>query len=158
MKSDWRKHVVSASAMIRADAARIYALLADYREGHLRILPPQFKGLTVERGGVGEGTVIQFQMRLLGQTRAFRAAITEPDPGRVLVETDLDTNGAVTTFTVDPMPGSGWSKVGITTEVDVRSGLAGKLERFLTTWLLQPIYTKQLEMLGSVAKGEAAAH
>ena len=56
----------------------------------------------MEQGGIGAGTVIRFQMSALGQKRTLRAEITEPEPGRVLVETYLDSNGAVTTFTVDP--------------------------------------------------------
>jgi len=41
-------------------------------------------------------------MRVFGKAQAFRADITEPQPGRMLVETHLDFNRAVTTFTVDP--------------------------------------------------------
>jgi hypothetical protein len=96
------RHRVSASAVVRAPAGRVYAILADYRHGHPRIVPrPPFGPLEVEQGGTGAGTVVRFQMRLLGRTRTFRAAVTEPEPGRVLVETDLG-RGAVTTFTVDP--------------------------------------------------------
>jgi hypothetical protein len=36
-------------------------------------------------------------MTVLGKTKHFRAAITEPDPGRVLVETNLEEAGAVST-------------------------------------------------------------
>jgi hypothetical protein len=46
--------------------------------------------MDVERGGVGAGTVIRFRLRVFRRTRDFRAEITEPTPGRVLVETDLD--------------------------------------------------------------------
>jgi hypothetical protein len=99
------RHRVCASAVVRAPAGQAYAILADYRHGHPQIVPrPPFGPLEVERGGTGAGTVIRFQMRLLGRTRAFRAAITESEPGRVLVETDLG-QGAVTAFTVDPWGG-----------------------------------------------------
>ena len=96
------KHIVSASATIPARRERVYSLIADYNDGHPRILPKQFMSLVVEQGGVGAGTIIRFQMRVFGKKQTFRAAITEPERGRVLVETDLDTNGAVTTFTVNP--------------------------------------------------------
>ena len=47
---------------------------------------PIFDPPVVEQGGFGEGTVITFQMRLMGQTRTFHSTISEPDPGRVLAE------------------------------------------------------------------------
>src|ERR1700728_1331783 len=84
------KYVVSASAVVPARRERVYSLIANYNDGHPRILPKQFSNLTVEQGGVGAGTVIRFQMSVLGKKETLRAAITEPEPGRVLVETYLD--------------------------------------------------------------------
>jgi hypothetical protein len=153
MESKPEKHTISASAVIPARRERVYSLIANYKDGHPRILPRQFDNLTVEQGGVGAGTVIRFQMSLLGKKQTFRAAITEPEPGRVLVETDLDTNGAVTTFVVDPGTAPADSRVTITTELPVRSGLLGQIERLLSTLLLRPIYAKELENLARVATG-----
>ena len=131
----------------------MYSLIANYRDGHPRILPKQFSNLVVEQGGVGAGTVIRFQMTVFGKKQTFRAAITEPEPGRVLVETDLDTNGAVTTFTVNPGTAPADSNVTISTELPVRSGFLGGLEKKLATLLLRPIYVKELENLARVATG-----
>ena len=144
-------HTVSASASLPASADRVYAILADYRRGHPRILPPQFRGLTVARGGVGEGTIVRFQMRIFGKTRTYRAAISEPAPGRVLVETGLDSNGASTTFTVDPNPVSSGSRVEISTSLQVRNGVLGWIERSLTTRVLRRIYLRELQILAEVA-------
>jgi hypothetical protein len=151
MRKQPGKHLVSASACIPADPERVYAVIADYREGHPRILPPQFSGSTIEKGGVGAGTAIRFQMRVLGRTQSFRAAITEPEPGRVLVETYLDSNGVVTSFQVDPGPVKGQSQVTITTELALRSGVLGAIERFMATRYLRPIYRKELALLAAVA-------
>ena len=147
------KHIVSASALVPARQERVYSLIANYKDGHPRILPRQFSNLTVEQGGVGAGTVIRFQMTLLGKKQTFRAAITEPQPGKVLVETYMDGNDAVTTFTVNPGTAPADSRVTISTELPVRSGLLGKLERMFSTLLLRPIYEKQLENLSRVATG-----
>src|SRR5262249_51207925 len=118
-----------------------------------RVVPrPPFGALEVEQGGVGAGTVIRFQMRLLGRTRTCRAAVTEPQPGRILVETDLD-NGAVTTFTVDPWAEGQHARVSICTELEPRGGRLGVLERFLTTRLLQPVYVRELQQIAAVAEG-----
>ena len=42
---------VEARATVRAPADRVYELIADYRAGHPRIVPPKyFQNLVVERG------------------------------------------------------------------------------------------------------------
>ena len=131
----------------------MYSLIANYLDRHPRILPKQFTSLIVEQGGMGAGTVIRVQMSLLGKKQTFRAAITEPEPGRVLVETLLDGNGAVTTFTVNPGTAPADSHVTIATEIPLRAGIAGKVEKIFSTILLRPIYFKELENLARVATG-----
>ena len=149
------RHQVSAEAVVDAPAGRTYAVIADYRDGHPHILPrPPFVSLDVEQGGTGAGTVIRFQMRVFGRVRTFRAAITEPEPGRVLAETDLDT-GTLTTFTVVPVEDGRKSRVIITTDIETRGGLLGRLERFLVTRLLRPVYQREIEQLGAVASQRA---
>src|SRR6476619_4413817 len=101
MKHSSGIHVVTASARIASAPERVYAIIADYKNGHPRILPKQFLGLAVEQGGVGAGTVINFQMRAFGRIVTNRSAVTEPEPGRVLVETELGGKGIVTPFTVE---------------------------------------------------------
>lgn len=147
------RHIVSASAIIPARRQRVYSLIANYRDGHPRILPRQFSGLVVEQGGVGNGTVIRFQMSVLGSTRNFRAAISEPEPGRVLLENYLEPQGIVTTFLVDPGTAPADSRVTISTEMPVRAGIPGFFERRLSTALLRSIYRKELENLARVATG-----
>lgn len=141
-------HRVSATADIPAPAERVYAILADYHSGHAHILPkPWFLWLRVVEGGVGDGTVVEYALRLFGRTQHFRAAVTEPEPGRVLVETNED--GAVTSFTVDPQ-GDDRCRLTIATETTVRDGFLGKIEGWMATHLLKPIYEKEL--------GEIAAY
>ena len=143
-------HRVSATKVIPAPAARVYALLADYHEGHPSILPkPYFVSHTVEQGGRGAGSIVSFQMKLMGRTQRFRSAITEPEPGRVLVETVL-TTGAVTTFTVEPSDDGQSAHVTITTDTKVPGGIPGKVQGWMTTRLLRPIYVKELEQLAAV--------
>jgi len=151
------KHLITASAVIPARRERVYALIANYHDGHPRIVPKQFSRLVVEQGGIGAGTVIRFQMSILGKKQTFRAAVTEPEPGRVLVETDLDANRAVTTFTVDQGPAPADSRVTISTELKVRSGPLGIIEKALSTLLLRPLYVKELENLARVATGPFGA-
>ena len=149
-----KPYQATASALIEAPAERVYNVLADYRNGHPRILPrPYFISQEVEQGGFGAGTIINFKMRVLGQTQVFRAAISEPEPGRVLVETDLN-GSVVTTFVVSPADGGERSEVRITTEgKTVRQGLLGSLERSMTETYLKRIYKKELRLLETVARG-----
>lgn len=142
------RHLVAASAQFTAPAGYVYALLADYTEGHRRILPPRyFRQYEVERGGVGTGTVIRFVMPAFGRARHVRATVAEPEPGRVLLETDTHS-GARTTFTVDPTP-TGGSTVTITTELTVSPGVRGRLEGWLATRFLRRVYRDELARLGT---------
>jgi hypothetical protein len=68
------RHIISASAR----RERVYSLLANYHDGHARVLPKPFRNLVVEQGGVGAGTVVRFEVSLLGRKHTLRAAITEP--------------------------------------------------------------------------------
>jgi len=146
------KHSLSASKLISSPAQRIYGLIADYRNGHPRILPkPYFVSLEVEQGGYGAGTIINFQMQLMGRIQTFHSTITEPKPGHILMEIDMNT-GAVTTFTVDPRLDGQEAFVTITTTTNVPDGIVGKIQGWLTTRLLSPIYEKELDQLAAEAK------
>ena len=144
-------HRVSASRLIAAPARKVYDIIADYRNGHPRILPkPYFLSLNVEKGGYGAGTVINFQMQLMGRIQSFHASITEPEPAHTLVETDSNT-GAITTFTVEPRLKGEEAFVTIATTTTVLDGLPGKIQGWFTTRLLHPIYEKELAQLAAVA-------
>lgn len=144
-------YTVTASALAEAPAETVYAILADYRDGHPHILPRKyFTGLSVERGGFGDGTVIRFGMRAFGKTREAHAAVTEPEPGRVLVETALDKGGPVTTFVVEP-EGRG-ARVTFRTELTSRGGLFGVVERFVASRFLKRVYALELAQLGDFAR------
>jgi hypothetical protein len=145
--------IAGASRIIEAPAEQVYHLIADYRDGHARILPkPYFLSLDVEEGGFGEGTIIRFQMRILGQTQTFRAHITEPDPGRVLRETDL-LSGIETTFTILPFGDGTRSEARIGTELKDR----GRLEGFTARLMLQKIYQQELQLLARISEAAIPA-
>ena len=137
---------VSASAEIGAAAVNVYRMIADYRNGHQRMIPPRyFRNLEVDAGGYGAGTQIRYDLRAFGTTHHARARITEPEPGRVLVETDLDKR-AVTTFTVDSLGGRR-SLVTISTELPIRPGVLGAIERAMTRRFLRKVYAAELAQL-----------
>ena len=144
---------VTASATMNAPAEQVYNIIADYRNGHPHILPKEFSNLVVEEGGYGAGTRIRFQMTAFGQTRTAQAIITEPEPGRVLVETAPD-GSVVTIFTVIPLEG-GRSQVTFDTTLKSRDGFLGVLERFMSTRFLQRVYREELALLAALAEKRA---
>ncbi|HSL31351.1 MAG TPA: SRPBCC family protein [Anaerolineales bacterium] len=140
-----------ATRIVHAPAAGVYEIIADYRTQHPRILPkPYFLSLDVEEGGFGAGTIVNFKMRLLGKTQSFRSLITEPEPGKTLLETDL-SSGVVTRFDVLPLENGEQTQVTITTELRNRGGV----ESLVAKLLLQKIYHQELELLAKLAEGPA---
>ena len=151
-----RSYTVSCSGTIGAPPGRVYAVLADYRQHHPRIVPPEyFTKLEVLEGGVGAGTRTRVQMRVLGRTREFEHVISVPEPGRVLRESDPDGSNA-TTFTVDRGETSASTYLTISTELAARPGLPGLLERMLGTMLLRRIYRKEIARLAAYVAGQPA--
>ena len=143
----------SAERTVPAPAAAVYALLADYRDGHPRILPPAFSDLTVLRGGTGAGTVIRFALRLAGRRQEVEARVEEPEPGRVLSEI-YPEKSAVTRFIIDPAGDQ--SRVRIETSWEPSRGLAGVIERFLTPRMFRKLYTQELDLIERWAIGRDA--
>jgi hypothetical protein len=146
---------VAASARIAAPAHVVYATIANYHTGHPRIVPKQFSNLVVEQGGIGAGTVIRFDVRVFGTTTHMRAVVSEPEPGRVLVERNIEGNEGVSTFVVDPDPGGNGCRVTIRTEMPVRSGLAGAIEKFVVSRILASLYKDELRRLEAAAQQPA---
>src|SRR5205085_5644034 len=103
---------VSSERTIEAPADLVYGYIADMREHHPRFLPPAFSDFEIESGGVGAGTVTRFKVTAGGRTRECRMEVAEPEPGRVLTESDTSSS-LVTTFTVRPEDGR--SRVRIAT-------------------------------------------
>ena len=142
---------VAVSRIINAPATEVYPILADYRNHHPHILPKAyFTELEVEEGGLGEGTVFRAALQVMGQKQSFRMRVTEPAPGRVMTEIDLDTE-LETTFTVEPR-GDDQSEVTIATTFQPRPGLRGWLERLATPGLLRRIYRAELQQLDEYAR------
>jgi len=145
------KYRVEASAHIDAPPERVYGIIADYRVGHPSILPKPFKNFVLEQGGRGAGTIIRFEVHAFGSVTRFRAIVTEPEPGRVLVETNVEPAGSLTTFTVVPDVDGGTDVTFLTEATTSRSGLAGALEQFLSKRFMKKLYADELQLLGKRA-------
>ena len=149
------EYTVVASADMDAPPDRVYAIIADYHNGHPHILPKQFRNFAVDKGGIGAGTVIRFEVRALGQTQQFRGFVTEPEPGRVLVEEYSEPAPSKTTFLVEKSPSGPGTRVTFTTEMTSRKGLAGTIERFMSTRFMKKLYAEELALLAARARTKA---
>jgi hypothetical protein len=140
----------SVSLLIPSPPQTVYNIIADYREGHPKILPdPPFVSLDIDKGGFGNGTVLRVKMKVFGKLQEFKTVVTEPEPGHILVETN-DT-GYITTFTVDPRENGKQCFVTFTTEISKNSGVAKKIEFFFSRMFLPLVYKKELENLSQAA-------
>ncbi len=145
---------ISATALIPAPAKEIYAVLADYLTGHPAILPQgNLYDLQVEAGGYGAGTIIRFCSKVLGSERSFRQIVSEPEPGRVIVEKDIQ-GPASTTFTITPEGKGEQAQVSITTRLEIQPGLEGLVTRLLLPPALKRIYEKELRQLASYVRNQ----
>lgn len=142
---------ISASTVIPAPPQRVYGIIADYRNGHPHIIPPKyFRNLVIEEGGIGAGTKIRFEMVLLGKVQQAQSVITEPEAGRVLVESTTD-GLAVTRFIVAPRDGGKTSDVTISTDLQSQGLIGNAIIRFL----FRRIYAEELALLAEYAVREA---
>ncbi len=139
---------VTESAIIDAPSANVYAILADYHQGHPAILPaPYFTGLEVIEGGQGVGTMIAVHMKVFGTEVDYTMSVSEPEPGRILQEEDTEA-GVCTTFTVDPMPDNK-SCVTINTITQTSPGFKGWLEKMTNPPIARRIYRQELAQLAA---------
>lgn len=152
--------LITARAMdvLAARPEDVYATIADYHQGHPSILPKEnLYDLRVEQGGYGAGTIIRFKARILGIEQAFYHRVSEPEPGRVLVEQDIEEGQNITTtFTITPLEGGKKSQVEIKTTMKPSPGLKGLVERLLVPRSNVPIYRKELKLLETVAQQRSA--
>jgi Polyketide cyclase / dehydrase and lipid transport len=145
---------VSSEQEVGAPAEVVYSYLADMRNHHPRFLPPAFSNFEVESGGVGAGTIIKYTLTAGGRTRQYRAQVAEPEPGRVLTESDTNST-AVTTFTVTPQGES--SAVKIATTWQGAGGVGGFFERTFAPRVLRGIFADELKRLDSYARARSAS-
>jgi hypothetical protein len=141
--------VVSAERTVDAPADTVYGYLADMREHHPHFLPPAFSDFGVESGGTGAGTITRFKVTAGGRTRQYRMTIAEPDPGRVMTESDADSS-LVTTTTVTPE--GAVCLVTISTTWAGAGGIGGIFERIFAPRVMRAIYADELERLNAYAR------
>ena len=145
------KIVVSAERVVDAPADTVYRYIADMRDHHPYFLPPEFSDFRVEAGGTGAGTITRFTVTAGGRARQYRMKVDEPEPGRVLTESDTGSS-MVTTTTVSPQDGN--SLVQISTTWDGAGGIGGFFERMFAPRVMRAVYADELERLNAYARDQ----
>ena len=140
---------VHSERVINAPANLVYHLFADFVNHHPRFLPPQFTQVQVLKGGYGAGTEYTFTSLFGGGARDFQMRVSEPEPGRVLVESDT-RSALVTTITVNP-EGTG-SRVILETVWESAGGLMGLLETWFAPGMMCRMYEDEFNRLERYAQ------
>ncbi|HEX2907974.1 MAG TPA: SRPBCC family protein [Phototrophicaceae bacterium] len=146
-----------ATTIIKARPEAVYAVIADYRVGHPAILPkPYFTELAVEQGGQGAGTIIRVGMNVMGVKQVYHEVVSEPQPGRVLVEADAEA-GVTSTFTVEPVNAGQQARVTIASDARPSPGLKGLLERLFNPPITRRIFQQELRQLAAYVERQPSA-
>lgn len=145
---------IGAERVVGAPAEVVYRCIAGMQEHHHRFLPPAFSGFEVESGGVGASSIVRHHLSAGGRNRAFRMVVAEPEPGRVLTESDANSS-LVTTFTVDAENGA--ARVRISTTWDGAGGIGGFFERRFAPRAMHALYLDELERLEAYARAQTAS-
>jgi hypothetical protein len=147
-------NTASAQGSVAAPPDVVYRFLSDMRNHHPHFLPPAFSDFQVVAGGISDGTVVTLQFAAGGRRRDFRQTLTEPEPGRRMVETDANSS-SVTTFLVDPNDADKSSKVTISTQWSGARRIAGFFERIFAPRVMRGIYMDQIRRLDESARFHA---
>ena len=140
---------VIVERLVGAPAERVYELIADHREHHPKFLPDNFSNFVIERGGIGAGTITTFTVSAGSRSRNYRMRVDEPEPGRVMTESDT-TSSLITTWTVTPAGDT--SHVRIETRWEGAKGVPGFFERLFAPPAMRRIYNDELRRLDRYAR------
>lgn len=147
------KITVVKEGAVGAPAELTYRLIAD-DEHHRRFLPDGFSDFEVLEGGVGAGTLHRFKVTAGGRERQYVMRVDEPEPGRVISESDQNSS-LVTTFTVTPA-GADACAVRIETTWNGADGIGGFFERTFAPRVMRKMYADELARLDAYARSQAA--
>jgi uncharacterized membrane protein len=145
---------VNAERTVNAPAGAVYGYIRDMNT-HPKFLPPAFSDFHVESGGVGAGSVTRFKVTAGGRTREYHMTVDEPEPGRVLRESD-ENSSLITKFTVTPADGDS-AQVQISTTWQGAGGIGGFFERTFAPRAMRAIYEDELQRLDTYAREQQSA-
>lgn len=143
------------TAIIDARPETVYNIIADYEVGHRAILPqPYFEEMTIVKGGRGAGTELRLRIVAFGQTYHYHQIVSEPEPGRVILEKDLDSEQS-TRFIIDPVNGGEKTRITIASEFPAQPGFAGIIQRLVQIPFSRRLFKQELQNLNDYVKQTA---
>ena len=145
-----KTYEVTVERMLDAGHPIVYSIVTDM-EQHRRILPKQFESLEVLQGGKGVGTVFRLHMNVMGNRSSLEMTITEPEPGRIVRETDAAA-GVTTTWALTPVDGEDRCRLRLTSIFRSKPGMAGMMERFIVPPVIRSIYRQELDNINRYAQ------
>jgi hypothetical protein len=125
---------------LAASAAKLHALVTDYRRTRTLLLPPALRdhGLSVLAGGVGAGTIYRHMVHLAWREVTFRVEVIEP----VLPLT--------TTWTLTPTWSGSRTRVRLETEWTPQRSPSSFIERLIVPRQLRSTHWYALRALSEL--------
>ncbi len=93
---------------------------------------------------------------VMGREFPFRQIVSEPEPGRVILETNMDT-GQYSKFIFEPLNGGKQTRITISSEFPVSPGFTGVIDRLTTAPMARKMFTKELQNLADYVANKAAS-
>lgn len=137
---------VKSEQVVDAPPEEVYTALKDYKHKRPKILTPNFLGYQVKRGGVGNGTEVDYRLKAAGRERPYHMQVNETVKGKVLTERDTNSS-LVTRWTLLPLKDGKKTRVSLSSEWEGGSGVGGFFERTFAPMGLRRIYGSMLSML-----------
>ena len=126
----------------------VFGALADYTTVRPTILAPEFTDFRVLERGIGAGTRISYHLHATKKrVRQVEATVTEPVPGRQLLETDANSSLTVL-WEVAPIA-EGRSALTVRVSWQGAPGIGGFFERRFAPAGIRRIYRTELDRLKS---------
>jgi hypothetical protein len=129
-----------------ASSEAVFGALADYAKVRSTILAPEFTDFEVLEGGVGAGTRIGYRLHATEKRiRQVDAVVTEPVPGRQLLESDR--NSSLTVLWEVVAVSEGRSQLTVRVNWQGATGIGGFFERRFAPAGIRRIYSTVLDRL-----------
>lgn len=137
---------VKSEQVVDARPEEVYAALKDYKHIRPKLLTPNFLNYQVKRGGVGNGTEVDYSLKAAGRERPYHVQVNETVKGKLLTERDTNSS-LITRWTLLPVKDGKKTRVSLSSEWEGAGGIGGFFERAFAPMGLRRIYGSMLSML-----------
>lgn len=144
---------VAVERVIAAAPERVYRYIADYRQHHGNWLPPEYSSYRAQAPGDDGASDVFYHLKTGSRERDYHMRVTEPTPGRTVMERDTGSS-LEKTWTVEPAGDE--SRVRIETRWQGAGGIGGFFERTFAPRVLSALYAVELKRLDDYARQQAS--